>query len=125
MFGGILHFFMVVWWVKKKSPIIPRHKTGQINLTASNLEKKWGANTFFVKVTIITITIFPVLDIGKMCLLPLPVNLSSFYQGQNQSILFSPWKKISIQDKFIKHTNLHAGADCLGPAWSAGNHPSA
>ena len=40
MFGGILQFFMAGWWVKKKSPIIPRNKTGQIDLTASNLKKK-------------------------------------------------------------------------------------
>ena len=32
MFGVILHFFMVVWWVKKKSSIIPRHKTDQHQL---------------------------------------------------------------------------------------------
>jgi hypothetical protein len=31
---------MAVWWVKKKSPIIPRNKIGQINMTASDLEKK-------------------------------------------------------------------------------------
>ena len=38
--------FMVVWWVNKKSPIIPRNKTGQINLTAINLKKKAGAPYF-------------------------------------------------------------------------------
>ena len=33
-------FFKVIWWGNKNPPIIPRHKTGQINLTAIYLERK-------------------------------------------------------------------------------------
>ena len=33
----INEYLNVVWWILKKSPIIPQHKTGQINLMAGNL----------------------------------------------------------------------------------------
>ena len=56
MFGVILFISMGALWVRKISPIIPRHKTGQIKLTATNLEKISGAHwihTLKIKRTII------------------------------------------------------------------------
>ena len=44
--GCILYHFTVIWWVNKNLPIIPRHKTGQIKLTASNFEKNSGVHCF-------------------------------------------------------------------------------
>ena len=40
MFVGILNFVMVVLWVNKKIPIIPRYKTGNVNMAANDLNKK-------------------------------------------------------------------------------------
>jgi hypothetical protein len=56
MFGCILNIFIVIWLVIKNVPIIPQHKTGEIQLTASNLKKKSGAHRLpilKIKVTII------------------------------------------------------------------------
>ena len=46
MFGCILNIFIVIWLVIKNVPIIPQHKTGQINVMASNLKKKSGVHWF-------------------------------------------------------------------------------
>ena len=48
MFWSILHLFMVVWWVKKYFPIIPRHNPDQINQISCA-----QAPYFFLKVMII------------------------------------------------------------------------
>ena len=48
---------MVLWWTKKKSPMIAQYKTGHVNLTSSNLKKKSTCNCIgyilLKKVTII------------------------------------------------------------------------
>ena len=68
MFGGILHFCIGVWWVKKKSPIIPRNKTGQIDLTASNLKKKSVAHRLHtLKKKARLLKIFPFLVLNIAC----------------------------------------------------------
>ena len=46
VFLVILNLFIFILWVNKSSPIIPRQKTGQIILTASNLERKINCAPF-------------------------------------------------------------------------------
>ena len=52
-----MHFKFVIdiWLVIKNVPIISQHRTGQINLTASNLKEKSGAHRLPTKKKKVTI----------------------------------------------------------------------
>jgi hypothetical protein len=49
MFGCMINICIVIWLIIKNVPMIPQHKTGQINLTVSNLKKKSGAHQLPIK----------------------------------------------------------------------------